>query len=61
MKLANIKNGKLSYKNGTLFGDRAEYQCDPGYNLTGNAIRVCRENGLWSGSEPYCRGKFTDI
>ena len=61
MNLANIKNGKLIYKNGTLFGDRVQYECNPGYNLTGNAVRVCGENGLWSGSEPFCKGKFAAI
>ena len=62
VKLGDIKNGKLKYKNGTLFGDRVEYECNPGYNLTGgNAARWCGANGLWNGSEPYCQGMEFDV
>ena len=34
----------------------AEYECNPGYYLTGDAIRMCDCNGEWSGSDVTCEG-----
>ena len=34
----------------------AEYECNPGYYLTGNASRKCDCNGQWSGSDVTCEG-----
>ncbi|KAL0279548.1 UNVERIFIED_CONTAM: hypothetical protein PYX00_001077 [Menopon gallinae] len=39
-----------------LYSDVIEYRCDRGYNLVGNATRVCLENGTWSGDQPNCQG-----
>ena len=52
-----IANGKLVYLNGTLFGDKVVYECQPGYNLTGGSQeRTCSSRGTWSGAEPNCQG-----
>lgn len=29
-------------------------RCKPGYQLTGSSIRLCQENGTWSGTETEC-------
>ena len=34
----------------------AEYECNPGYYLIGNASRMCDCNGEWSGSDVTCEG-----
>ena len=34
----------------------AEYECNPGYYLMGDAIRICDCNGEWSGSYVTCEG-----
>lgn len=32
------------------------YKCNEGYTLTGNNIRVCKENGQWFPEKPECQG-----
>ena len=51
-------NGQVSIE-GNSFGDVVEYSCKTGYNLTGNATRICRADGSWSGKQPSCESKFT--
>ncbi|XP_062536901.1 sushi, von Willebrand factor type A, EGF and pentraxin domain-containing protein 1-like [Armigeres subalbatus] len=29
-------------------------RCQPGYQLVGDSIRLCQENGVWSGNDPKC-------
>lgn len=49
-------NGK---KIGTqhTFGASAIFSCNPGYVLSGSAVRECLLSGLWSGDETRCLGK----
>jgi len=42
---------------GTFLGDKATYNCNPGYVLKRQAIRVCQVDGEWSGEEPVCKRK----
>ena len=35
----------------------ATYSCVPGFELVGNPIRMCGQNGAWLGKPPTCRGK----
>ncbi|XP_023234733.1 sushi, von Willebrand factor type A, EGF and pentraxin domain-containing protein 1-like [Centruroides sculpturatus] len=37
------------------FGHRVEYQCEIGYELIGQAIRVCLEDQHWGPEPPICR------
>ncbi|XP_052500473.1 sushi, von Willebrand factor type A, EGF and pentraxin domain-containing protein 1 [Budorcas taxicolor] len=30
------------------------YGCNPGYELLGNAVLICQEDGTWNGSAPSC-------
>ena len=48
-------NGKVTL-NKTVFQSTANYTCDPGFRLVGNATRVCQADGAWSES-PKCEGK----
>lgn len=41
----------------TTFGASAIFSCNPGYILTGSAVRECLLSGLWSGMETLCLGK----
>ena len=34
----------------------AEYECNTGYVLIGDATRICDCNGQWSGSDVTCEG-----
>eukprot|EP00795_Rhopilema_esculentum_P001778 gene1778-16265_t len=57
-RLTEIANGKLVYLNGTLFGDKVVYECQPGYSLTGGSQeRTCSLRGTWSGTEPNCQAQ----
>ncbi|KAH0517158.1 Sushi, von Willebrand factor type A, EGF and pentraxin domain-containing protein 1 [Microtus ochrogaster] len=34
--------------------DMMEVPCDPGYELLGNPVLICQEDGTWNGSAPSC-------
>ena len=36
-------------------GDACYFTCNDGYELIGNAIRICQTDGWWSGSDPVCQ------
>ena len=54
--LNTTTNGQVSHPNGTTFRQTATYNCNTGYNLVGDSIRMCEADGMWSGSEPTCQG-----
>lgn len=42
----------------TTFGSSAIYSCNPGFQLVGDARRICTDSGKWSEKEPACSRKF---
>ncbi len=46
-------NGNLTVSS-YLPDGTAQYECDTGFMLSGNASRTCQGNGAWSGSNPSC-------
>ena len=38
----------------TTYESVANYSCNTGYNLTGDASRTCGADGAWNGSLPTC-------
>ena len=42
---------------GTTNGSMAMYVCDSRFVLTGDATRVCQDDGYWSGEEPVCQSE----
>ncbi len=42
----------------TTFMYTATYNCNTGYNLTGDMTRTCQANGTWSGTDPTCTRKL---
>ena len=51
--LASPSSGSVSASS-TTDGAAATYSCFAGYALTGSAIRICQQNGMWSGTAPSC-------
>jgi len=49
----NIANGVIS-STGNTYGKKVTYTCNAGYGASGPNVRVCEENGQWSGSAPTC-------
>ncbi len=47
-----LSNG--NYTTGTV----ADYNCEGGLELFGDATRHCLAGGAWSGSEPICSGNI---
>ena len=39
---------------GILPGSEAQYSCEDQHSLVGNEMRVCEENGNWTGVAPFC-------
>lgn len=39
---------------GYLYGTTVLYSCNAGYELLGNAMLTCQEDGMWNGSSPVC-------
>ena len=42
-------------------GGTAQYSCDLGFVLIGEATRTCSESLIWSGMAPTCEGENKDI
>ena len=57
--LDDPENGTVSVPD-TTYNSSANYSCDPGYGLIGDAMRTCLGTGSWSGSEPTCTSKYYD-
>ena len=57
---ANVING--GHRGGHLFGDRVNYYCNVGYQMTsGDRQRVCTSNKTWSGQTPSCSSKSVPL
>ena len=54
--LSAPENGLLSTEN-TTFGSLVIYSCIEGYNIMGDEMRMCLENGSWSRHDPVCQGE----
>ena len=55
--LPDIDNGMVEWS-GLSPGGVATYTCDPDFILVGDATRICRDDGTWSGEEPTCERKL---
>ena len=55
MQLPSIDSGAVVLSGQTV-GSSATYTCDEGFVLDGNETRICQSNGMWSLTEPTCRG-----
>ena len=50
-----LLHGDVQYlSGGTSLGSELEYSCSRNYQLRGERIRVCKEDGTWSGEAPTC-------
>ncbi|WAR28808.1 SVEP1-like protein [Mya arenaria] len=45
--LNNLRDGKIVYTNGTMFGSVAYFKCNLGYELDGTPERTCSGFGFW--------------
>ncbi|KAJ6663299.1 hypothetical protein lerEdw1_010435 [Lerista edwardsae] len=52
--LPAVHHGSYQCSAGAKLDSHCDYTCQPGYHLEGERIRVCLEDGHWSGSEPIC-------
>ena len=51
------ENGAVSWTD-TTFQSEANYSCNNGYNLVGEANRTCQASGTWSTNASTCIGKI---
>ena len=53
--LSNPTQGSvLTSDEGMVVGVEASYTCLEGFMLVGDEVRVCEEDGRWTGNEPSC-------
>ena len=58
-KLPPPKNGKVAVDAGAPGSvTTAHYTCNSGFELVGSKTRVCRQNGIWQGTAPFCKSKL---
>ncbi|XP_060565067.1 fibropellin-1-like isoform X2 [Ruditapes philippinarum] len=53
--VAAILNGAFQYTPNKLYQGLAEFSCNTGYTLVGDATRTCQDTGVWSGANPVCQ------
>ena len=51
--LSDPANGLVTVTTTTL-GSTANYSCSSTYQIVGNALRTCQDDGAWSGDVPRC-------
>ena len=56
-KIAKPVNSHVHLES-TRYQGIARYECNPGYELVGEDVRKCLDNGHWSGTPPQCIGKI---
>lgn len=52
--LESPENGMVNLEDGSVYGSEARYNCSSNYLLEGTYLRICLENGEWSGEKPEC-------
>ena len=68
-ELPSLENGQIAYSDSTTspheFGTVAEYMCNTGFGLSGEAARTCVDDsggettiGIWNGTAPTCECKL---
>ena len=45
----------------TVFPNGIQFSCDPGFILSGSALRMCQTNGTWSGFSTVCSGRLETL
>ena len=55
--LNSPENGAVNVS-GLIVSSMATYYCKRGFTLVGSAIRMCQNNGFWSGVTPLCQRKL---
>lgn len=53
-------NGSLT-GNLTVFPNIVQFECDPGFLLSGSSLRMCQANGTWHGLNTKCSGENSDL
>jgi len=55
--LTDPRNGHVNVES-TRYQGIAKYECDSGYELSGEDVLTCQISEQWSGTPPQCIGKF---
>ncbi|KAM4876293.1 sushi, von Willebrand factor type A, EGF and pentraxin domain-containing protein 1 [Thomomys bottae] len=50
----HMKESPSTHSSHFLYGTVVSYTCNPGYELLGNPVLMCQEDGTWNGSAPSC-------
>lgn len=59
-KVLPLQNGYFVKKKecSTVLNSACGVRCNVGYTLVGSSIRLCQEDGTWSGQEPSCQSSI---
>lgn len=53
--LSSPTNGNLEITGNTYLSE-AQYSCVEGFAVVGPTVRICQDDGQWSGNQPHCEG-----
>ena len=53
-RLEPPNDGSVLYSD-RIVGSEAQYSCNEGFSLVGDASVICQSDGTWSGEEPICQ------
>ena len=45
----------------TVYPNGIQFSCDPGFILSGSALRMCQAYGTWSGFSTVCSGRLESL
>jgi CUB/sushi domain-containing protein len=47
--------------NDFTYGKVVSFKCNNGFLLTGSSARTCQTNGIWTGTQPTCNGRYFEV
>lgn len=53
--LSRQSNGAVDCSDGKFYGSECTFSCETGYQLVGQRLVRCVDDGRWDGSQPYCQ------
>ena len=57
----NVSPGNCTPSCEGCYEDTATCSCHTGFNMAGDAVRICEDSGSWNGTKPTCNSQCYKI